>query len=184
VPTLIRECTCKRCDAPEFREDPNHRFVDPGTLKQWHASGHRFDKLPTGVRDTFSESYDLELRLTKIFDKAGVKILAGSDSSGAAWEVAGYSLHQEFDAFAQAGLSPLRVLQSTTLNAAEYLDNTDTMGTVDARKVADLVVLEANPLESVQNLHLVHSVMRAGKYYSNTDLAVLEQNVATARSVN
>jgi hypothetical protein len=184
VPTLIRECTCKRCDAPEFREDPNHRFVDPGTLKQWHASGHRFDKLPTGVRDTFSESYDLELRLTKIFDKAGVKILAGSDSSGAAWEVPGYSLHQEFDAFAQAGLSPLRVLQSTTLNAAEYLDNTDTMGTVDARKVADLVVLEANPLESVQNLHLVHSVMRAGKYYSNTDLAVLEQNVATARSVN
>jgi imidazolonepropionase-like amidohydrolase len=184
VPTLIRECSCKRCDAPEFREDPNHRFVDPATLNKWHDSGHRFDELPTGVRDTFSESYDLELRLTKIFDDKGVKILAGSDCSGAAWEVPGYALHQEFDAFAQAGLSPLRVLQSTTLHAAEYLDSTDTMGTVDAGKVADLVVLEANPLESVQNLHSVHGVMRAGQYYSNADLAVIEQNVAASRSVN
>jgi len=184
VPTLIRECTCKLSGAPQFRDDPNHRFVDPSTLKRWHDSGQRFDRLPTGVRDTFSDSYELELRLTKIFDEEGVKILAGSDCSGAAWEVPGHSLHQEFDAFAKAGLSPLRVLQTTTLNGAEYLDAISTMGTVEPGKVADLVVLEANPIESVQNLHRVHGVMRAGRYYSDADLAAIEEDVAAARSVN
>lgn len=183
-PTLIRECTCKMSDEPQFRHDPNHRFVDPSTLKQWHNSGHRFDVLPDSLRAAFRDSYRLELRLTKLFDEEGVKIIAGSDCSGAAWEIPGYSLHQEFDAFAQAGLSPLRVLQSTTLHGAEYLDKTSTMGTVDVGKVADLVVLEGNPVESVDNLHRVHGVMRAGRYYSDTDLAALEHNVASTRSIN
>jgi len=184
VPTLIRECTCKISDAPEFRDDPNHRFVDPSTLKQWHDSGHRFDSLPTDTRDTFRDSYELELKITKIFDEEGVKILAGSDCSGAAWEVPGHSLHQELDAFAKAGLSPLRVLQTTTLNGAEFLDTSATMGTVEIGKVADLVVLQDNPIESIQNMHAVDGVMRAGQYYSNSDLGSIEQAVATARSVN
>ena len=89
-----------------------------------------------------------------------------------------------FDAFAKAGLSPLRVLQTTTLDGAEYLDSTSTMGTVEPGKVADLVVLEANPIESVQNLHRVLGVMRAGQYFSDADLATIEQDVAAARSVN
>ena len=184
VPTLIRECTCKISDAPQFRDDPNHRFVDPSTLKRWHDSGQRFDNLPSGARATFRDSYELELKITKIFDEEGVKILAGSDCSGAAWEVPGPSLHQEFDALAKAGLSPLRVLQTATLNAAEFLDTCSTMGSVEPGKIADLVVLEANPIESVQNLHAVHSVMRAGHYYSSNDLGSIEQDVATARSVN
>jgi len=182
VPTLIRECSCKRCDATEFREDPNHRYVGEKTLKQWHESGRRFDKLPAAVRDTLSESYDLNLVLTKVFDNVGVRILAGSDCTGAAWEVPGYALHQEFDALAHAGLSPLRVLQATTLSAADYLGATDTMGTVDVGKNADLVVLEANPLDSAHNLHGVRAVVRAGRYYSDIDLDELQQHVAARRS--
>ena len=80
---------------------------------------------------------------------------AGSDSGGAAWEVPGLALHQEFDELARAGLSPLRVLQLTTSNAAEFLDAAAVMGSVDAGKHADLVLLEANPLESVDHLHRI-----------------------------
>jgi imidazolonepropionase-like amidohydrolase len=184
VPTLIRQCSSKRCDAPEFRDDPNHRFVDPATLEQWHASRHRFDALPTDVRHTLRATYELELRLTKVFDEEGVKMLAGSDCSGAAWEVPGYALHQEFDALAQAGLSPLRVLQMTTLHAAEFLESGGTMGTVDLGKTADLVVLEDNPIQGVHNLHGIHGVMRAGEYYSRADLDAIERSVAEARSIN
>jgi imidazolonepropionase-like amidohydrolase len=184
VPTLIRQCSSKLCDASEFRDDPNHRFVDPATLEQWTASRHRFDALPTDVRHTLRATYELELRLTKLFDDEGVKMLAGSDCSGAAWEVPGYALHQEFDALAQAGLSPLRVLQMTTLDAAEFLDTTATMGTVDPGKVADLVVLDDNPIRDVHNLHGVRAVMRAGKYYSDTDLDAIARSVAAARSIN
>ena len=70
-------------------------------------------------------------------------MLAGSDSGGAAWEVPGIALHQEFDELAKAGLPPLRILQMTTWDAADFLGATDVMGTVDAGKHADLVLLDA-----------------------------------------
>ncbi|MGS0759524.1 amidohydrolase family protein, partial [Roseateles sp. GG27B] len=68
----------------------------------------------------------------------------GSDLGGG-WVIPGFSLHQEFRLLAEAGLSPLEVLQMTTLNGAEYLQRQATMGTVEAGKNADLVLLEANP---------------------------------------
>ncbi len=57
-------------------------------------------------------------------------MLAGSDTVGAAWVVLGFSLHREFHELARAGLSPLRILQMTTLDAAEFLGTTATMGIV------------------------------------------------------
>jgi imidazolonepropionase-like amidohydrolase len=80
--------------------------------------------------------------------------------------VPGYSLHQEFDELARAGLSPLRVLQTVTLDAAEFLGRTSTLGTVELGKRADLVLLEANPLENVEHLHAIVGVVRAGRYRS------------------
>jgi adenine deaminase len=105
-------------------------------------------------------------------------MLAGSDSGGAAWEVPGLALHQEFDELARAGLSPLRVLQLTTSNAAAFLDATAVMGSVDAGKRADLVLLEANPLESVDHLHRIGGVVRGGRYLGPADLGALKAKVA------
>jgi imidazolonepropionase-like amidohydrolase len=79
--------------------------------------------------------------------------------------VPGYSLHQEFDELARAGLSPLRVLQTVTLDAAEFLGRTSTLGTVEPGKQADLVLLDRNPVERVQNLHGVAGVVRAGRFH-------------------
>ncbi len=62
----------------------------------------------------------LALKMTKIFDECGVKMLTGSDFGGM-WMISSVSLHQEFDLLKQAGLSPLRVLQMTTLHGAEFL---------------------------------------------------------------
>ena len=76
---------------------------------------------PASARQTFRAAYDVMLNLTKVLDEAGVPMLAGSDSGGAAWEVPGLALHQEFDELARAGLSPLRVLQMTMWNAAEFM---------------------------------------------------------------
>ena len=106
-------------------------------------------------------------------------MLAGSDSGGAAWEVPGIALHQEFDELARAGLSPLRILQMTTWDAAEFLDATDVMGTVDAGKHADLVLLDANPVESADHLHRIAGVIRSGRYYGPADLDAIKDNVTT-----
>jgi imidazolonepropionase-like amidohydrolase len=129
VPTLIRLKTMHRCDDPAFRREPALRYMAPPTVKGWSKAAQKFAGFPPAARQTFRDAYDVMLNLTKVLDEAGVPMLAGSDSGGAAWEVPGLALHQEFDELAQAGLSPLRVLQMTTWNAAEFLGAAGVMGT-------------------------------------------------------
>jgi imidazolonepropionase-like amidohydrolase len=104
-------------------------------------------------------------------------MMAGSDAVGAGWLVPGFSLHREFDELEKAGLSPLRVLQMATRNGAEFLGRTSSMGSVEPGKDADLVLLDANPIESVQNLHRIHAVVRSGFYRDRADLEALKARV-------
>jgi imidazolonepropionase-like amidohydrolase len=183
VPTLIREKTAELSDSPEFRNDPNLRYVAEATLQDWIGASKAFEQLGSKAKATFRDAYAIQLKLTKLFDDEGVSMLAGSDSSGAGWEIPGIALHQEFDELEKAGLSPLRVLQMTTLNAADFLGKASSLGTVEAGKSADLVLLDANPIENVQNLHKIYAVVRAGSYYSAAELGALKQKVQLARSV-
>lgn len=124
--------------------------------------------------------YDLYLKLVKTYDTEGVKLLAGTDGgSGDSWQVAGYSLHEEFDELERAGIPPLHVLQMATLNGAEFLDRMDDLGTVEIGKIADMVLLDANPIESVQNLHKINAVIRAGAYHDNQMLSSIKQRLGT-----
>lgn len=124
------------------------------------------------------ELYDLYLKLAGIYETEGVKVMAGSDGgSGDDWQKAGYLLHQEFDELERAGISPLHVLQMTTLNGAEFLDRLNDMGTVEVGKNADLVLLDANPIESVQNLHKINAVIRAGAYHDNQQLISIKDKL-------
>ena len=93
--------------------------------------------------------FALQMKVAKLFDENGVPMLAGSDFGGM-WLVAGFSLHQEFDLLAQGGFTPLKVLQMTTLDGAQLLGREAHAGSVEEGKDANLVVLDANPLESVQ----------------------------------
>ena len=182
VPTLIRSRTMHLCDDPAFRREPGLRYVAPSVLRGWSKAAKKFSAFPASARQTFRAVYGVMLNLTKVLDEAGVPMLAGSDSGGAAWEVPGLALHQEFDELARAGLSPLRVLQMTTWNAAEFMNATDVMGSVAAGKHADLVLLEANPVESVDHLHRICGVVRGGRYLGPADLDALKEKVAATRS--
>ena len=77
-------------------------------------------------------------------------------------------------------MPPLRILQTTTRDAAVFLYATATMGTVDVGKNADLVLLDANPLDAAANLHQVSAMVRCGRHYSAADLARLKDRVRTA----
>jgi hypothetical protein len=182
VPTLIRSKTMHLCDDPAFRREQALRYVAPSVLRGWSKAAKKFSGFPAGARQTFRDAYGVLLNLTKVLDEAGVPMLAGSDSGGAAWEVPGLALHQEFDELARAGLSPLRVLQMTTWNAAEFLGATDVMGSVAAGKHADLVLLDANPVESVDHLHRIGGVVRGGRYLGPADLGALKEKAAATRS--
>ncbi|NGY05925.1 amidohydrolase family protein [Solimonas terrae] len=178
VPTLIKLRSSYIAEDPAYRADPALRYVDSDSLKLWRAVTQKFiDKISLDDKQTLKQIYDLDLKLVKALDDAGVKMMTGTDS-GPGW--VGSGLHKEFDELEKAGLTPLRVLQMTTLRGAEFLGRTATMGTVEAGKNADLVLLDGNPLESVQNLHRVYAVVRNGYYYSRQDLDALMSSVAAS----
>jgi len=173
VPTLIRLRTMELADAPEYRNDPHLQYVPEEKRALWQSVTEKFiEDVTPAQKETLRQFFVLQLTLAGVFDDAGVKMLAGSDTGGG-WVIPGFSLHQEFDLLAQAGIPPLRVLQMTTLDGAVFLGREDTLGTVEPGKEANLVLLAANPLHSVQNLHTVDAVIRNGNYYSSDTLAEL-----------
>jgi imidazolonepropionase-like amidohydrolase len=177
-PTLIRLRTQQFADDPAYRDDPNNRFASRRTLKGWHRAANKYASRPEAMRGAYRNLYARQLRMVRIFDEEGVKMMAGSDVGGSGWEIPGFALHQEFDQLAAAGLTPLRILQMTTINAAEFLDRTDTMGTVEPGKNADIVLLRANPLENAAHLHDIAGVVRGGRYYSSETLVSTIETIA------
>jgi imidazolonepropionase-like amidohydrolase len=181
VPTLIRLRTQYLCDAPEFSDDPDLQYMAESTTRAWQgATGTFVQKFPPPSRATFRAAYEVLLRMTKIFSDGGVPMLAGSDAVGAAWEVPGPALHREFDELARAGVPALRILQMTTRDAADFLGASSTMGTVEVGKNADLVLLDADPVDDAASLHQVAAVVRNGRHYASADLAALKDRVRSA----
>jgi hypothetical protein len=179
VPTLIRIRTMEIGDDPIYRNDPNLRYVPQPTVAMWEDVSRQFAaSIPASARGVLKNLYALQTTLVKPFHDAGAQMMAGSDLGGG-FVVAGFGLHHEFDLLAQAGLSPLAVLQMTTLNGAKFLGREATMGSVAEGKNADLVLLEANPIASVANLHRISAVVRAGTYYSSDALAAMKEQTAT-----
>lgn len=169
-PTLIRLRTMEYGDDELYWNDPNLRYVPKATRAMWEDVSREFTtKLSAPARATLKSLFALQTSLVKPFKAAGVKMLAGSDVGGG-FVIPGFSLHQEFDLLEEAGLGALDVLQMTTLNGAQFLGRESTMGSVDEGKDANLVILTDDPMVSVQNLHNISAVVRAGRYYSAADL--------------
>jgi imidazolonepropionase-like amidohydrolase len=175
IPTLIRLRTMGRGDEPAYRDDPALRYMPRGTRQMWEALAQQFAaRIGAPTKTMLSQLFDLQSNLVTQFKQAGVKMLAGSDLGGQ-WCIPGIGLHQEFSLLSQAGLSPLEILQMTTLNGAKFLGREASMGSVEKGKNADLVVLEADPLAGVENLKRIHAVVRAGTYHSSAMLDALKK---------
>jgi len=100
--------------------------------------------------------------------RAGVPILAGTDVQ---YSEGGKALHEELALLVQAGLTPLEALQSATRDAAEFMGVSSTSGTIEAGKIADMVLLNANPLEDIRNTRQIDAVILKGKLLSKEQLA-------------
>ena len=183
IPTLIRVRAGLATDDPLYGNDPNLIYVSKTTRGIWAAGAATYTRTNDATAAATLRRYSDKLQtLPKLLKQNGVKLLAGSDLAppAAVWIIPGFSLHQEFALLAAGGLSPLEVLQTTTLNGAEFLGRQATMGTVDENKNADLVLLDANPIESAANLDKISGVFLKGKYFSAAALAKLKSDVAQA----
>ncbi len=93
---------------------------------------------------------------------AGVAMLAGTDAGNTGSEP-GDSLHRELELLVQAGLTPMEALQAATHNAAEFLGKKKEWGTIEKGRAADLVLLDANPLEDIRNTRRISAVVVGGR---------------------
>jgi hypothetical protein len=180
-PTLIREKTNERGDDPGWADDVNLRFISQKTRRLWEKTAAKAVALPDATKRVFHDLYDAQLRLTAVLADAGVPLLAGSDVTGASWEIPGASLHQEFDELARAGLSPLQVLQATTSAPARFVGRDD-LGHVRTGARADLVLLGDDPTASTTALHAITGVVRNGVHRSRADLDAMRDRIAAAQS--
>ena len=180
VPTLIRLRTMLQGSDVAFVNDPNLIYVDKTRRGMWQLLGQRFAAtVPTPATETFARYYAAQSKLVGLMAQEQVRLLTGSDLGGI-WVIPGIGLHQEFRELAAAGLTPLQVLQATTLTGAEFLGRSASMGTVDEGKQADLVLLEANPLERVENLSRISGLVLKGRYFSGQQLQDMKRDVARA----
>jgi len=101
--------------------------------------------------------------------KAGVGILAGTDTPNP-YCFPGFGLHDELGYLVQAGLTPMQALQAATLNPARFLGREKDLGTVETGKIADLVLLDANPLDNIGNTRKIAAVIYGGKVFDRSAL--------------
>jgi len=103
--------------------------------------------------------------VTRDMAAAGVGILAGCDAM-----IAGFCVHDELALMVAGGMTPLAALQTATVNPARYLGREMTLGTVAAGRSADLVLLDANPLEDIANVRRIRAVITAGRFLDRNAL--------------
>jgi imidazolonepropionase-like amidohydrolase len=111
--------------------------------------------------------------------RAGVPFLAGTDA-GAAYVVPGFSLPDELADLASAGFTPMQALQSATLDAARFLGQEKDWGTIQKGKLADLVLLDATPLENIGNTRKISAVVANGRLFDRKTLDRTLDQIRTA----
>lgn len=155
---------------PAIHKDPRVKYMPPGMASGWDpTSGFRLKDRTDEDFELSKSVYKKHTELVAPMRRAGVEFLAGTDVLNP-YCFPGFSLHDELTLLVEAGLSPMEALQAATLNPARFLGKEKDLGTVEKGKIADLVVLEANPLEAIGNSRKIDAVVTAGKLYPKAEL--------------
>lgn len=182
VPTLI----LLRNDAyptPETdpTRDPRRKYIPLQVLKNWEKGTKDRDKGATPEEFALRASLmQASIRIVGKMNASGVRIMAGTDTT-APFVFPGSSLHEELALLVRAGLTPMQALQAATRLPAEFLGKLQTQGTIEEGKVADLLLLNANPLDDIQNTQKIRAVILRGKLLDRISLDGLltkEENFA------
>lgn len=141
------------------------RYVPAALRNEWQNFARQAALRPPNIAMVQADGLAALRRMVALARTHKVGMLAGTDLAPViAWIFPGFSLHDELSLLVGAGLSPGEALQAATMNPARYLGVADSLGTVAAGSVADLVLLDANPLQDIRNTQRIRGVMLNGQY--------------------
>ncbi|MBY0215889.1 amidohydrolase family protein [Paenibacillus illinoisensis] len=169
VPTMVTYFNMAKTEI-----DPRSKYVPTAVQEYWaeviRATPPEQTELMAAINSTTPG-------LVKKLNDAGVPMLAGTDSSYEMTNfIYGVSFHDELEMLVKSGLTPLQALQTATLNPSRYLEREQELGTVEEGKLADLVLLDKNPLEDIRNTTSISAVVLDGTLMEKR---TLDQSVKT-----
>ena len=171
-------------DDSNFTNDPRLKYVRRDIRDDWkNQDDFRLKNRTAESSARHRMLFQKRLELILAMHRAGVKMLAATDAL--VWYVfPGFSLHDELELFVKAGLTPMEALQTATRNPAIYLGLIDMVGTVETGKKADLVLLEANPLENISNTKRINAVIVNGRLIPKVSLDKMLRDAEAAANRN
>lgn len=156
-------------DADEVVRDPHLKYIPASIRETWSDPREEKKKLTDAELALYGREYEKDSYLVDRMERSGVPILAGT-GTGEAYTFPGYDLHRELQLLVGAGLTPLAALRAATILPAQYLEADESLGSVAAGKIADLVLLDADPLKDIRNTEKISGVVLGGKYLSRARL--------------
>jgi Amidohydrolase family len=180
VPTHLTRKMDAFADDPTFRQDQRSKYITKSRWTAWNIDANNMVKAnpsPEG-RKAMMDFYTKGLEITGAAHKAGVKVMLGTDS-GDSYVFPGYAVHDELQELVTAGLTPAEALKTATWNGVEFFGQTAELGSIEKGKLADLILLEANPLTDIRNTRKIAAVILNGQYL---DRSALDRLLSTAEA--
>lgn len=174
----LMRATSRPLNDPQNLSDKRLKYVAKDLRSLWNQKDLRGGGPPPP--DIVRRELQQDKKMVDRMFRAGVGILAGTDT-GQPYVFPGFSLHDELAIMVEAGLSPMAALQTATRNAAQFMGQLDRRGTIEPGKIADLVLLDKNPLADIHNTRSIRAVVLNGKIMPRATLdAMLAEAAAMA----
>ena len=153
-----------------FKELEENKYIPNSILKQWdHKQNFPYNIFTDETWKEFKERYKTSMKITKDLHDSGVTIMAGTDCGGA-YVIPGFSLHKELKFLVEAGLTEAEALKAATINPVNYFKLSETEGSVAQGKMANLVLLNENPLVDISNTEKIFGIVHKGLYLNRQKL--------------
>lgn len=170
TPTLVVAQYLLDPTDPTITSRDELRYVPAAERAGWDGAREAaLRRMSPAVLETRRRVFTAQQDLVGTMQRAGVRLMIGTDMAND-WLVPGFSVHDELALFVRSGMTPTEALRAATLTPAEYLHATDSLGTVAPGHVADLVLLDADPLDDIGNTRRIRAVLVNGRLFDRATL--------------
>jgi imidazolonepropionase-like amidohydrolase len=175
-PTLVIFRTMALVGDPSLSNDPNVRYLPRSIRVSWEPENNYLFKI-AALNPTYAKrQFEHDMVTVFALKQAGVGIIAGTDTPSP-FVAPGFSLADELELYVKAGLSPQEAIRTATYNPALFLGREKDLGTIEPGKLADMVLLDGNPLDDIRNVRKISALVYDGAYYDRGALDAMLRKV-------